>query len=65
VAKLVLAEGALARGDPAPWGAGRRHLPEPHDYGGRIQHTVCFSMIDSEWPAVKARLEAKLISRNR
>jgi len=29
---------------------------------GRIRHTVYFSIIDSEWPAVKARLEAKLTS---
>ncbi len=29
---------------------------------GRIRHTVYFSIIDSEWPAVKARLEAKLSS---
>jgi N-acetyltransferase len=27
---------------------------------GRIRHTVYFSIIDSEWPAVKARLESKL-----
>jgi N-acetyltransferase len=27
---------------------------------GRIRHTVYFSILDSEWPAVKARLEAKL-----
>jgi len=27
---------------------------------GRIRHTVYFSVIDSEWPAVKARLEARL-----
>ena len=27
---------------------------------GRIRHTVYFSIIDSEWLAVKARLEAKL-----
>lgn len=27
---------------------------------GRIRHTVYFSIIDSEWPTVKARLEAKL-----
>jgi N-acetyltransferase len=27
---------------------------------GRIRHTVYFSLIDSEWPQVKARLEAKL-----
>jgi RimJ/RimL family protein N-acetyltransferase len=29
---------------------------------GRIRHTVYFSIIDSEWPAVKARLETKLNS---
>jgi N-acetyltransferase len=27
---------------------------------GRIRHSVYFSIIDSEWPAVKARLEEKL-----
>ena len=27
---------------------------------GRIRHTVYFSVIDAEWPAVKAGLEAKL-----
>jgi RimJ/RimL family protein N-acetyltransferase len=32
---------------------------------GRIRHTVYFSIIDSEWPAVKARLEAKLNSHPR
>ena len=29
---------------------------------GRIRHTVYFSIIDCEWPAVKAGLEAKLAS---
>jgi len=29
---------------------------------GRIRHTVYFSIIDSEWPAVKAGLEARLAS---
>ena len=29
---------------------------------GRIRHTVYFSIIDSEWPGVKARLETKLNS---
>jgi N-acetyltransferase len=28
---------------------------------GRIRHTVYFSIIDSEWPAIKAKLETKLI----
>ena len=32
---------------------------------GRIRHTVYFSIIDSEWPAVKGRLEAKLNSHKR
>ena len=27
---------------------------------GRVRHTVYFSIIDSEWPQVKARLEARL-----
>jgi N-acetyltransferase len=31
---------------------------------GRIRHTVYFSIIDSEWPAVKARLETKLTSHH-
>jgi RimJ/RimL family protein N-acetyltransferase len=30
---------------------------------GRIRHSVYFSIIESEWPAVKARLETKLNSR--
>ena len=30
---------------------------------GRIRHTFYFSIIDSEWPAVKARLKAKLNSQ--
>lgn len=29
-------------------------------WSGRIRHTVYFSIIDSEWPEVKADLEAKL-----
>ncbi len=28
--------------------------------GGRIRHTVYFSIIDSEWPAIKASLQSKL-----
>jgi N-acetyltransferase len=31
--------------------------------GGRFRHSVYFSIIDSEWPAVKARLEEKLNRR--
>jgi len=29
---------------------------------GRIRHTVYFSIVDSEWPAIKARLEQRLKS---
>jgi N-acetyltransferase len=29
-------------------------------HGGRIRHSAWYSIIDSEWPEVKARLEAKL-----
>jgi RimJ/RimL family protein N-acetyltransferase len=32
---------------------------------GRVRHTVYFSIIDSEWPAVKARLESMLDTHNR
>jgi RimJ/RimL family protein N-acetyltransferase len=27
---------------------------------GRIRHSVCYSIVDSEWPAVKAHLQQKL-----
>jgi len=27
---------------------------------GRLRHSVYFSVIDAEWPAVKSNLEAKL-----
>jgi RimJ/RimL family protein N-acetyltransferase len=30
---------------------------------GRLRHSVYFSIIDSEWPTVKAALEAKLVNR--
>ena len=30
---------------------------------GRIRHTVYYSIVDSEWPAVKASLEEKLLGR--
>ena len=32
---------------------------------GRVRHTVYFSIIDAEWPEVKARLESKLNSRKK
>jgi len=37
----------------------RNHMILP---SGRIRDSVCFSIIDSEWPDVKARLAAKLDS---
>jgi hypothetical protein len=30
---------------------------------GRIRHTIYFSIIDSEWPEVKARLEGLMARR--
>jgi RimJ/RimL family protein N-acetyltransferase len=38
-------------------GVFRNHLIMP---GGRYRDSVCFSIIEAEWPEVKARLEAKL-----
>jgi RimJ/RimL family protein N-acetyltransferase len=32
---------------------------------GRLRHTVYFSILDTEWPGVKLRLEEKLASRER
>ena len=37
----------------------RRHLVTST---GRVRDTVYFSILDSEWPVVKARLESKLVS---
>jgi RimJ/RimL family protein N-acetyltransferase len=38
----------------------RRHLIT---WRGRVRDTVYFSILDSEWPEVKARLEARLGGR--
>jgi RimJ/RimL family protein N-acetyltransferase len=35
----------------------RNHMVMP---SGRYRDSVCFSIIEAEWPEVKARLEAKL-----
>jgi RimJ/RimL family protein N-acetyltransferase len=35
----------------------RNHMIMPN---GRLRNSVCFSIIDAEWPEVKARLESKL-----
>ena len=39
----------------------RNHMIAP---GGRLRHSVYYSIIDSEWPGVKSVLEAKLSRRN-
>jgi hypothetical protein len=31
--------------------------------GGRLRHSAWYSVIDEEWPAVKAQLEARLDAR--
>jgi RimJ/RimL family protein N-acetyltransferase len=38
-------------------GTFRKHMVT---WSGRIRDSVYFSIIDTEWPEVKARLEAKL-----
>jgi RimJ/RimL family protein N-acetyltransferase len=48
---------ALLRIGAKEEGTFRNHMIV-HD--GRLRHTVYFSIIDSEWPAVKANLEEKL-----
>jgi len=45
-------------------GSQRRRLAQPHALAGcTIRHSVYYSIIDSEWPAVKALLEGKWIFR--
>ena len=41
-------------------GTFRKHMVT---WSGRIRDSIYFSIIDTEWPAVKAELETKLISR--
>lgn len=48
---------ALARIGAAEEGIFRNHMIVE---GGRLRHSVYFSIIDSDWPAVKAGLERKL-----
>jgi RimJ/RimL family protein N-acetyltransferase len=48
---------ALARIGARQEGIFRNHMVTS---SGRIRHSVWFSIIDSEWPAVKAELQAKL-----
>ena len=48
---------ALLRIGATEEGTFRNHMVCP---GGRLRHSVYFSVIDSDWPDVKRRLEAKL-----
>jgi len=48
---------AIARLGAKEEGIFRNHMVT---HSGRFRHSVYFSIIDSEWPAVKANLEAKL-----
>ncbi|HSW11914.1 MAG TPA: GNAT family protein [Solimonas sp.] len=48
---------ALARIGATEEGTFRNHMLVQ---GGRLRHSVYFSVIDSDWPAVKAGLECKL-----
>lgn len=51
---------AIARIGATQEGIFRNHMLT---HSGRLRHSVYFSIIDSEWPAVKARLEEKLAPR--
>lgn len=48
---------AIARLGAVEEGTFRKHM---HTASGRFRDTVYFSILDTEWPAVKARLTAKL-----
>lgn len=52
---------AILRLGAKPEGTLRNHMIMP---GGRLRHSLYFSIIDSEWPEAKANLEAKLASRD-
>jgi RimJ/RimL family protein N-acetyltransferase len=51
---------ALLRIGAKEEGTLRRHMKT---YSGRVRDTVYFSILDSEWPAVKAELETKLAGK--
>ncbi|HSB79179.1 MAG TPA: GNAT family protein, partial [Candidatus Methylomirabilis sp.] len=53
---------ALLRIGAKEEGIFRNHMITP---SGRIRHSVYFSIIDSEWPEVKGRLEAKIARGSR
>jgi RimJ/RimL family protein N-acetyltransferase len=49
---------AIARLGAVEEGTFRNHMVIPST--GRVRHTVYYSIIDSEWPAIKANLTARL-----
>ena len=49
---------ALLRIGAVEEGTMRNHIIMPD---GRLRHSVYFSIIESEWPTVKARLEGLLV----
>ena len=51
---------AIERLGPVYEGMHRNHMVMPD---GSMRDTVWYSVIDTEWPAVKARLEARLEAR--
>ena len=58
----VRSRNAIQRIGARQEGIFRNHMPT---WSGRIRHSVYFSIIDSEWPKVKADLEAKLATGSR
>ena len=52
---------ALSRIGATEEGTFRNHMVTP---SGRIRHSVYFSIIDSEWPSIKAKLEQRLASKD-
>jgi len=53
----VHSQRAIERLGAVKEGIFRNHLITPD---GTVRHSVYYSIIDTEWPAVKARLEEKL-----
>ena len=51
----VSSQRAIERIGAVKEGVLRNHMIRPD---GTVRHTVMYSIIDSEWPAVKARLES-------
>jgi RimJ/RimL family protein N-acetyltransferase len=53
----VRSRAALLRIGAVEEGTFRRHM---RTQGGRLRDSVYFSVVDAEWPAVRARLESRL-----